>query len=78
MKTNFVKQALVNFYRENKVLSSILIGMVGLPIALFLVAGILALALIILSFFFGEIPAAAILLMMIVGAIGGYVWSHGK
>jgi hypothetical protein len=52
--------------------------MVGLPIALFLVAGILALALIILSFFFGEIPAAAILLMMIVGAIGGYVWSHGK
>lgn len=73
-----MKQTIKNFYLENKMLASILIGAIGFPIAMFAVAGVIALALVILSFFFGELIAAAILLMMLVGAVGGYVWGYEK
>ena len=75
---NSIKTTIKNWYSENKTLAAILIGMIGLPIVLFLVAAIIAIALIVLSFFFGEIAAAAILLMMIFGGIAGYVWSIGR
>lgn len=75
---NSIKTTLKNWYTENKVLASILIGMVGLPIALFAVAGVYALAIVIFSFFFGQFFAAVIVLMMTVGGIGGYIWSLGK
>ena len=75
---NPIKTTIKNWYSENKVLAAILIGMIGLPIALFTVAGAYALLLIIFSFFFGKFFAAVIVLMMTVGGIGGYIWSLGK
>ena len=73
-----IRTTIKNWYSENKTLSAILIGMIGLPVALFAVAGVYALAIIIFSFFFGKFFGAVIVLMMTVGAIGGYIWSLGK
>ena len=73
-----MKQAIKNFYLENKVLASVLIGAIGFPLVMFAVAGVIALLLITLSFFFGEVIAAAILLMALVGAVGGYVWAYER
>lgn len=71
-----VKRTFVNWFNENKMLASILIGAIGLPIALFVVGAVIALIVTILSFFFGELIAAAIFFMMLVGGIGGYLWSR--
>lgn len=76
MKT--VKATLINWFNENKVLASVLIGAIGFPIALFAVAAVIAVIIIILSFFFGELIAVAVFFMMLVGAIGGYIWSYNK
>jgi uncharacterized membrane protein YqjE len=73
-----IRTTIKNWYSENKTLAAILIGMIGLPVALFAVAGVYALAIIIFSFFFGKFFGAVIVLMMTVGAIGGYIWSLGK
>jgi hypothetical protein len=73
-----IRTTIKNWYAENKMLAAILVGMIGLPLALFAVAGVYALALIIFSFFFGKFFAAVIVLMMTVGAIGGYIWGLGK
>lgn len=73
-----VKQTFINWYTENKVLASILVGAIGFPIALALVGAVIALVITILSFFFGQLGGVAVFLMMLVGAFGGYVWSHGK
>lgn len=73
-----VRQTFINWFNENKVLASILIGAIGFPIALFLVGSVIALIITILSFFFSELIAAAIFFMMLVGAIAGYLWSTSK
>ena len=74
MKT--VKATLINWFSENKVLASVLIGAIGFPLALAIVGGAMALIIAILSIFFGQLYAFVILLMMIVGGIGGYIWSR--
>lgn len=73
-----VKRTFENWFNENRRLGYILIGMIGLPIALFAVAGVIALCIAILSFFFGQFFGAVIFLMMLVGAVGGYIWSYNK
>lgn len=71
-----VKQTFINFYNENKVLSAIIIGAIGFPLALAVVGSVMALIIAILSIFFGQFYATVIFLMMIVGGIGGYIWSR--
>ena len=71
-----VKQTFINWYSENKTLASILIGAIGFPLALAIVGGVMALIIAILSIFLGEFYAIVTLLMMIVGGIGGYIWSR--
>lgn len=71
-----VKQTFINFYKENRVLSAIIIGAIGFPLAIAIVGGVMALTIAILSIFFGQFYATIVLLMMIVGGIGGYVWSR--
>lgn len=71
-----VKQTFINFYNENKVLSAIIIGAIGFPLALAIVGSLMALIIAILSIFFGQFYAIIIFLMMIVGGIGGYIWSR--
>ena len=71
-----VKQTLINWYSENKVLASILIGAIGFPLAVAIVGGVVALIIILLSLLFGQVLAVSIFFMMIVGGIGGYIWSH--
>lgn len=71
-----VKQTFINFYNENKTLSAIIIGAIGFPLALAIVGGAIALVIAILSIFFGQFYALVVFLMMIVGGIGGYIWSR--
>lgn len=71
-----VKQTFINFYNENKTLSAIIVGAIGFPLALAIVGGAMALVITILSIFFGQFYALVIFLMMIVGGIGGYIWSR--
>lgn len=71
-----VKQTFINFYNENKVLSSILIGAIGFPLALFVIGAVIALIITILSLFFGQLIGVSVFLMMLVGGIGGYIWSR--
>lgn len=71
-----VKQTFINFYNENKTLSAIIIGAIGFPLALAIVGGVMALIITILSIFFGQFYALVVFLMMIVGGIGGYIWSR--
>lgn len=71
-----VKQTFINFYNENKTLSAIVIGAIGFPLALAIVGGVMALIIAILSIFFGQFYALVVFLMMIVGGIGGYIWSR--
>lgn len=71
-----VKQTFINWYSENKTLASILIGAIGFPLALAIVGGAMALIIAILSIFFGQFYALVVFLMMIVGGIGGYIWSR--
>lgn len=71
-----VKQTFINFYNENKTLSAIIIGAIGFPLALAIVGGLMALVIAILSIFFGQFYAIVVFLMMIVGGIGGYIWSR--
>jgi hypothetical protein len=71
-----VKQTFINFYNENKTLSAIIIGAIGFPLALAVVGGVMALVIAILSIFFGQFYALVVFLMMVVGGIGGYIWSR--
>lgn len=71
-----IKTTLTNWFNENKVLASVLIGAIGFPLALAIVGGAMALIIAILSIFFGQFYALVIFLMMIVGGIGGYIWSR--
>ena len=71
-----VKQTFINFYNENKTLSAIIIGAIGFPLALAVVGGVMALVIATLSIFFGQFYALVVFLMMVVGGIGGYIWSR--
>lgn len=71
-----VKQTFINFYNENKTLAAIIIGAIGFPLAIAIVGGLMALVIAILSIFFGQFYAIVVFLMMIVGGIGGYIWSR--
>jgi hypothetical protein len=73
-----VKQTFINWFNENKTLASVLIGAIGLPLALFVVGGGIALIVSLLSFFLGEFYASVAFLLMVVGAVGGYLWSTSK
>jgi len=73
-----VKATFVNWFNENRRLGYILIGMIGFPLALFAVGGAIALVIMALSFFFGEFFGSVIFLMMVVGAVGGYLWGTAK
>ena len=71
-----VKQTFINWYSENKVLASILIGAIGFPLVLAIVGGVIAIIIALLSLLFGQFLAVSIFLLMIVGGIGGYIWSR--
>lgn len=71
-----MKEAIKKFYSKHTMLSNILIGMIGFPIAGLLVGGLIAVLITILAVFFGKLGAVAVFFMMTVGAIGGYIWSR--
>lgn len=73
-----VKRTFENWFSENRRLGYILIGMIGLPLGLFAVAGVIALCIIILSFFFGQFFGTLVFLQMLVGAFAGWVWGMNK
>ncbi len=73
-----VKQTFINWHNENKTLASVLIGAIGLPIALFIIGGGIALIISLLSFLLGEFYASVAFLFMVVGGVGGYLWSTSK
>jgi hypothetical protein len=73
-----VKATFVNWFNENKTLASVLIGAIGFPIAVFIVGGSIALIISLLSFLLGEFYASVAFLFMVVGGIGGYLWSSNK
>lgn len=73
-----VKATFINWFNENRKLGYILIGMIGLPLGLFAVAGVIALCIIILSFFFGQFFGTLVFLQMLVGAFAGWVWGINK
>lgn len=73
-----VKDTIKNWFNENRTLGFMLIGMIGFPLALFVVGGAVALIIMTLSFFFGEFFGSTVFLMMTVGAVGGYLWGQSK
>jgi len=73
-----VKDTFVNWFNENKTLGAILLGMIGFPLALFLVGVAIALTIMILSFLFGEFYGTAVFLTMFIGAFGGWLWSRER
>ena len=73
-----VKATFVNWFNENKTVAYVLIGAIGLPIALFVIGNVLALIITLLSFLFGEFYASVVFLLIIVGGFGGYLWGTSK
>lgn len=73
-----VKATFINWFNENRRLAYVLIGMIGFPLALFVMGGMIALIIMTLSFFFGEFFGSTVFLMMTVGAVGGYLWGTAK
>ena len=71
-----MKQTLINWYKENKTLASIIIGAIGFPLSLFLVGVVIALIIAVLSLIFGEFGGVAVFLAAGVGAFGGWIWSR--
>ncbi len=73
-----VKATFINWFNENRRLGYILLGMIGFPLALFAIGGVMALCIIILSFFLGQFIGTTVFLLMMVGAFGGWIWGQNK
>lgn len=73
-----VKQTFVNWFKENRTLGFILVGMIGFPIVMAIVGGAIALVLAVLSILFGKFWGTIIFVAMLVGAIAGYIASTTK
>lgn len=75
---HMIKQTFKNFYAEHRVLSFVLIGMIAFPVAIAILGGLIALALLILSLLFGKFWGTIIFVLMLVGAIAGYIAGTAK
>lgn len=72
MASRILKQTLINFYAEHRTLCIVAAWTIGLPIGLALVGAVLALLLVIFSFFLGQLFGGITLIIMIIGGIVGY------
>lgn len=75
---HILKQTFKNFYNEHRVLSFVLTGMVAFPIAMAILGGLIAFVLFILSLLFGKFWGTIIFVLMLVGAIAGYIAGTAK
>lgn len=75
---NMIKTTLINWFNENRRLGYILLGMIGLPLGLFAIGALIALCIVVLSFFFGQFFGTLVFLQMLIGAFGGWVWGMNK
>lgn len=75
---HMIKQTFKNFYAEHRTLTFVLVGMIAFPIAMAIVGGVIAFILFILSVLFGKFWGTIIFVLMLVGAIAGYIAGTAK
>jgi uncharacterized membrane protein YqjE len=73
MKLHILKQTFINFFHEHMLLSYIIMGIVGLPIFFLIFLGVTFLILFVLSLIFGKLGAVVVLLMILAGAMVGWL-----
>lgn len=72
MNIHIIKQFFKNFYNENRTLSFVIIGAIGLPLGLAILGSFFVLVTWLLSFLFGTAIAMLIIFFALLGALIGY------
>jgi uncharacterized membrane protein len=73
-----IKQTFKNFYAEHRTLTFVIAGAIGLPIAMAVLVGLFALALMVFSFIFGRLIGTLVLLLVLFGALAGLIAANVK